>query len=109
MRSGRFDSRNHAASGLDSTQDASSRLRRLPGGGEPCAQRQRSHCFHIARVGPAENPRRVGLGGIADRSRLYRSQILQEGPHVKALTEIYTIHSLRSLESFAQLSKLNFC
>ena len=36
------------------------------------------------------------------RSRLYRSQILQENMRLKALAEIYTMHS------FAQLCNLNF-
>ena len=36
------------------------------------------------------------------RSRLYRSEILQENMRLKALAEIYTMHS------FAQLCNLNF-
>ena len=37
------------------------------------------------------------------RSRLYRGQILQENMRLKALAEIYTMHS------FAQLCNLNIC
>ena len=37
------------------------------------------------------------------RSRLYRGQILQENMRLKALAEIYTMHS------FAQLCNLIFC
>ena len=36
------------------------------------------------------------------RSRLYRNEILQENMRLKALAEIYTMHS------FAQLCNLNF-
>ena len=46
-------------------------MRRLPGGGAPCAQYQRSHWFHIARVGLVENPRRVGSGGHADSEQTH--------------------------------------
>ena len=44
-------------------------MRRRPGDGAPRAQRQRSHWFHMARVGHVVNPRRVGFGGLADREQ----------------------------------------
>ena len=49
--------------------------------------------------------REPGLGLLQiyrARSRLYRNQILQENMRLKALAEIYTMHS------FAQLCNLNF-
>ena len=45
----------------------------------------------------------VGIGTVLTaRSRLYRNEFLQENMHLKALAEIYTMHS------FAQLCNLNF-
>ena len=49
-------------------------------------------CCCIARSGKLDRA----------RSRLYRSQILQVNMRLKALAEIYTMHS------FAQLCNLNF-
>ena len=42
---------------------------------------------------------RIGRSGKIDRarSRLYRSQILQENMRLKALAEIYTMHSFAQL------------
>ena len=57
----------------------------------------------------------LGWAGIPDEStktdgsgnlfRLYRSQILQVNTHVKALAEIYTIHSFAPLSNLNLLSK----
>ena len=87
VRSGRLDSQYHCTSAQGGPRGSSRRVRRLPGGGAPCTQYQRSHGFHCASVGLLENPRRGGSGGHADseqtheprvrRSRLYRSQILR--------------------------------
>ena len=59
------------------------------------------------RVGALRLLRTLGSAGCSAglyraRSRLYRSQILQENMRLKALAEIYTMHS------FAQLCNLNF-
>ena len=59
---GRRDSQHHVASARGGTRDANSRMRRRPGDGAPRAQRQRSHWFHMARVGQVVNsltPRRL--------------------------------------------------
>ena len=61
--------------------------------------------FYMRRAGPLLEPgcyiARSGKLGRA-RSRLYRAQILQENMRLKALAEIYTMHS------FAQLCNLIF-
>ena len=45
------------------------------------------------------------------RSRLYRNEILQENMRLKALAEIYTMHSFAQLCNLNFLSKIcqNFC
>ena len=59
-----------------------------------------------------------GIGSFTDRSgkldrarsRLYRGQILQENVRLKALAEIYTMHSFAQLCNLIFLSKFaNFC
>ena len=54
-----------------------------------------------AVIGPGDSARSGKL--LRARSRLYRSEILQANMRLKALAEIYTMHS------FAQLCNLNFC
>ena len=62
------------------------RATRSTGSGRTCSTRKSSGSWELDRA----------------RSRLYRSKILQENMRLKALAEIYTMHS------FAQLCNLNF-
>ena len=61
--------------GAGGPRGSSRRVRRLPGGGAPCTQYQRSHGFHCASVGLLENPRRGGSGGHADSEQTQEPRV----------------------------------
>ena len=60
-------------------------------------------------VSGLRTPRRRGAWGKLDRARarLYRGQILQENMRLKALVEIYTMHSFAQLCNLKILPKIS--
>ena len=69
---------------------------------EPARMRWRHEDLSSGELGPSVSPSRRSAKLWRARSRLYRSQIFQVNMRLKALAEIYTMHS------FAQLCNLNF-
>ena len=72
---------------------------------EPAKNLQNFRKMHFSKMHFQKSHGRTARSGKLHRarSRLYRGQILQENMRLKALAEIYTMHS------FAQLCKLKFC
>ena len=72
----------------------------MRGLGEACS------CLVVGWSGNVMDPRSDKLDRA--HSRLYRGQILQENMRLKALAEIYTMHSFAHLCNFNFLSKITF-
>ena len=77
----------------NANNDATSNAKCAAGGSQPKRDKTRSHVRY---------PRAARWAPSWDRSRLYRNQILQVNMRLKALAEIYTMHS------FSQLCNLIF-